>query len=661
MRSLILSIDSDKRMSNITKLSTNIYGLDKILKGGIDYDHDNGIVIIIRGAVNTHRTLLGVQLLYGLALSAKENGVAKEQEMFFVSEYAEKHNLDSLMVNTIIAAFFRLLVRKKIENPQTEMPELDGFTKFFFKTDSILFESEEQTAPVGNLIKDIKSKPEELIADGVLYYHPRTEGLHFRTPNHVADKANKVYRRACDTINEYVERKKIESINKAEDLLQLHIEKINVVTPKDNRTVPDDCLFLGLELDDAHSYDAHSIRNIIKKTKKEGRISILIVNEGTEVAMNDADIMIDLTNKGEFGYVFHYMTLVKNSPKYSMTSSHQYKMRDFGIEVFPNLHTYNLTKKAFHRSFIYTHAGVLGDTYPQYLTRKLNDNPEGENISYDDYLNSKEQTIKADLESMLPPSSIEYISYDLLNKIFMPKQKKRGLVTAVVGSGNTYKRFLTIGSAFSTAVQGEDTLLVLLNKEKGLIQKRMSCPARLKQCTHKERCEHCYKYFHLMNIYSEYISADEFVYILNQHIILKYGKNRQIRRIVIDGLQSIDYCFPFLKGNRMFLSAIMNLCREKNIMLYVMSDNKAGLCDELVAMADNVVYTDKNSDGKPRIFIERCSGHYNPPSKLYCGEVKHVSRVFECKEQYVKGSETNEKTYELSFNPLQIKEMAVQK
>lgn len=648
-------------MRNITKLSTNIYGLDKILKGGIDYDHDNGIVIIIRGAVNTHRTLLGVQLLYGLALSAKENGVAKEQEMFFVSEYAEKHNLDSLMVNTIIAAFFRLLVRKKIENPQTEMPELAGFTKFFFKTDSILFESEEQTAPVGNLIKDIKSKPEELIADGVLYYHPRTEGLHFRTPNHVADKANKVYRRACDTINEYVERKKIESINKAEDLLQLHIEKINVVTPKDNRTVPDECLFLGLELDDARSYDAHSIRNLIMATKKKGRISVLIVNEGTEVAMNDADIMIDLTNKGEFGYVFHYMKLIKNSPKYSMTSSHQYKMRDFGIEVFPNLHTYNLTKKAFHRSFIYTHAGVLGDTYPQYLTRKLSDNPNGENISYDDYLNSKEQTFKTDLESMLPPSSIEYISYDLLNKIFMPKQNSRGMVTAVVGSGNTYKRFLTIGSAFSTAVRGEDTLLVLLNKEKGLIQKRMSCPARLKHCTHKERCEHCYKYFHLMNIYSEYISADEFVYILNQHIILKYGKNRQIRRIVIDGLQTIDYSFPFLKGNRMFLSSIMNLCREKNIMLYVMSDKKAGLCDELVALADNVVYTDKNSDGKPRIFIERCSGHYNPPSKLYCGEVKHVSRVFECKEQYVKGSAVNEKTYELSFNPLQIKEMVVQK
>lgn len=582
---------------------------------------------------------------------------------FFVSEYGDKDNIENLIVNTTIAAFYRLIVRKKIENPNEYLSELDGFTRFFFNTKSILFESTNQTHTDGAIVRDIKSAPEELLADGVLYYHPRTGGLHYRSASHVADSQNLVYKRACNTINNYVKRKKKYSIKKTEDYLQLHIEKINVVTPSNNKKVPEDCQFLALELDDVHPYTANSIRSLVESVKKNRRIAILIMNEGIDVAMNDTDILIDLTNKSEFGYVFHYMTLFNNSPKYSMTSLHQYKTRDFGIEVFPNLHTYNLTKRSFHRSFIYTHADVLGDTYLHYVNRKLKSNPNDDCISYGDYLNSKKQNYQTALESMMPLGSVDYISYDLLNKIFMPKQKTIGLVTAVVGRGNTYKRFLTIGSAFSSAVQGEDTLLVLLNKEKGLIQKRMSCPARLKQCAHKDKCENCYKYFHLMNIYSEYITADEFVYILNQHIILKYGQNRKIGRIIIDGLQAIDYSLPFLKNNRMFLSAVMNLCREKNIMLYVISDKKAELCGELVALADNVVYTDKNHDGNPRVFIERCSGHYNPPSKLYCGEIKHVNKVFECKEQYmsVQGCETKKKTYEMSFNPLQIKEMAVKK
>ena len=649
-------------MGKISKLSTKIYGINKIFKGGIDYDNEKGIIIVIRGAANTHRTLLGIQLLYGLALSAKEKDVIKNPEMYYVSEYADKENLDDLIVNTLIAAFARLLVRKKIENPQIDLSELDGFTRFFFNTRSILFESmlQKTSIPVGTLIKDIKNKPEDMIADGILYYHSRTGGLHFRTPNHVADETNIVYKRACNTINTYVKRKNKYPINKTEDLLQFHIEKISVVTQANNKKIPDNCLFLGLELDDAHYYTVNDIRSLIKSIKKRKRISVLIVNDGTDMAVNDVDLVIDLTNEKKFGYIFHYMTLFKNSPKYSMTSSHQYKMRDFGIEVFPNLHTYYLTKKSFHRSFIYTHASVLGDTYPQYLTRRLNANPDDESISYDDYLKTKEQTFQTDLESMLPPSSIEYISYDLLNKIFMYKPKTLGLVTAVVGGGNTYKRFLTFGSAFSSAVKGDDILLVLLNKEKGLIQRQMACPARFKHCAHKDRCISCYKFFHLMNIYSEFISAEEFVYILNQHIILSYGHNRQIRRIIIDGLQTIDYSFPFLKDNHMFLSTVMNLCREKNISLYVISDKNAELCRELVTLADNVVYTEKNSDGKPRIFIERCSGHYNPPSKMYCGEIKNVSRVFECKEQYIKECEPKEKTFELSFNPLQIKEMRVQ-
>lgn len=276
--------------------------------------------------------------------------------------------------------------------------------------------------------------------------------------------------------------------------------------------------------------------------------------------------------------------------------------------------------------------------------------------SYDDYCHERDSLKHKDFEAMVPTSNIEYVSYNLLNRIFMDDQDQHGMVTAIVGGGNTYKRFLAIGSAYSAAVHDKDTLIILLNKEKQLIQKRMSCPARMSCKSHKEYCANCYRRFHLMNIYPEYITADEFMYMLNQHIKLSYGDGRYTKRIILDGLQTLDFSFPLLKKDVMFLPSIMHLCREKNISLYIICDKKAGSRDELVSMADNVVYTGKNEYGKPRIYISRCSGHYNPPSKLYCGEIKHISQMFECKEQFREADGTRTKELELSFNPLQIKE-----
>ena len=643
------------------KLSTKIYGLDKILRGGLDLDKDP-LAIVIRGAANTHRTLFALQLLYGLGLSLKESDNSDNLQAYYASMYDNQAFLEEMMVNTLISAFFRLMIRKKIENPDAEISELSSFTNFFFDTSDILFQSHQQSQDVGALIRDIKEKPEDLIADGVLYYHSRTGALHYRTHDYVADDTNMVYHRAKASINEFVDLKDSHAngaIKIMEDYLQLQLFRMNIVTKNNKMMIPNDCKLLGMELDNAYTYKVKEVRELLTSMKHKSRISVLVANESVEVDMNDVDILIDLNNKEEQGYLFHYMTLFKNSAKYSMSGTYQYKARDYGIEVFPSLHFYSIKKKSFHRSFIYTHAGIIGDTYPQFLERKLSEVQNTSDISYEEYLREKNNTLKKDLGAMLPRKSMEYVSYDLLNHIFMHNQNNAGTVTAIVGGGNTFKRFLTIGSAFSSAVKGEDTLLILLNKEKPLIQKRMSCPARLLHCTHKEKCEKCYRFFHLMNIYPEKITAEEFVYILNQHLILGYGSGRYIKRIIIDGLQAVDYSFPFLKGNALFLSSVINLCRDKNISLYVISDKEAGLCGELVALADNVVKTEKNRDGRPRIFIDRCSGHNNPPSKMYCGEVRHIHTMFECKEQYHKDNGCGKKSYELSFNPLQFKEKTV--
>lgn len=638
------------------KIATQIYGLDKVLKGEFDIGPEP-FVIVIRGTANSHRTLLGTQLLYGLALSMKEQKIANEAQIepYFISLAHAESFIEEMMLDTLIAAFFHALIKVKIENPNNKTPELTGFTKFFFDTTSIAFLSNTKEKQVSSLVKDISETPEELIANSVLYYNSQTKALHFRTVNHVADETNLVYRRRCDSICEYADMKASHNISGMKSKLGLSLVRMHVVTPNNLRDVPEKVKLLGYELNSMFDYSANEMKKVIDSLKNKAGISVLIVNKDTRIP-DTADIIIDLSNRVEQDYVFHYMTIFKNLLQQTSTEVHQYKARDFGIEVFPNLHVYYFQKRYFHRSFIYTHGNMVDHTYPQYLDRKRAIDPTVKYVSYDDYIKEKESLQKTDMAALYLSNGIEYISCDLLNKIFMSSKEKQGLVTAVVGGGNTFKRFITMGSAFSSAVQGEDTLIVMLNKEQQLIQKRMSCPARLQHCCHKDKCAHCYRHFHLMNIYPEFITAAEFVYVLNQHIRLAYDTNRHVKRIIIDGMQALDYNFPYLKKDCVFLPALMNLCRKEGILLYLLCDKKATICGELIAAADNVVYTEKTYDGNPRVYIERCLGYYNPPSKMYCGEIKHIKRAFECKEQYVKNGEQMTKVYDFAFDPLQIKD-----
>lgn len=669
----------------IQRIPTKIYGLDKLLYGGLDIIK-TPFTIVIRGGAGTESTLFGLQLMYGIALSLNEDNRSipfqGPVEPHFITSCHEVKDIEATMLDCFISTCYYSLTKRFIEKSYKES-NWGIITKMFFDTSSIICTDNptERTPPIP---KDkIISMPDKLVADSVMYYNNRTRALHYRTGDSIADLSNMVYKRSGDSINSYLDRKKCGNLNTLlyrllhTKLIRTHVEHIDL--PKNAATQECYLPFLGIskvkenvlltiELDNTKKYSQDQWREFIKELKKKAPISILIVDDETEIPANDSDILIDLYNKVRSGYVLHYLNLTHNSHQSSVLGEHQYKRRDFGIEVFPSLHTYFKKKKNFHRSLIYTHSSIIEDTFPQYLSRKalLKQN----DASYDDFISNRDKYIEDNLEAFHPTDNVQLISYDILKKIFLSKkatgeignkniyQNETGLVTAIIGGGNTYKRYLTIGSAFSAASNGEDTMIIVLNKEKHLIQKRMSCPARMCDTTCKEHCKECYKHFHLMSIYPEYITQDEFIYMLGQCIKLAYDKEkkRTVKRIIIDDLQILDYSFPLLEGERDFLSAIMNVCREKDISLYILCDKEAKSKEKLRALADNIVCTEKEENGNPKIYVERCSGYYNPPSKLYCGLVKDIDRLFECNEQYHKNSES---TYSFTINPVYLKDESV--
>lgn len=654
--------------NEVQRIPTKMFGLDKLLYGGLDIIK-RPFTIVIRGGAGTERTLFCLQMMYGIALSLNEEDrripFKRPVEPYYITSCHNKKDIETLMIDTFISSCIYNMTKKIIDKSYSES-DLSILTKSLFDTSKIVCNAYPMPNTPKIPIQDVQTKPDQLIAESVMYYNNRTRALHFRTEDSVADLSNMVFKRSSDSINEYLE--KDPDIN---DMLKRSLDTQMIKTailPYQSTDLASGLDLMALELDNTKECSISEMRQLIARLKQSAKISILVVDENTNIPANDSDILIDLYNKPRNGYVLHYMNLTHNSHQSSVLGEHQYKRRDFGIEVFPSIHTYFKKKKNFHRSLIYTHSSVIEDTYPQYLSRKAQLHQE--DISYEDYIKNKDVYTEENLKALHPFDNVKLISYDILKKIFLSNNKnicgktkvsysdETGLVTAVIGSGNTYKRYLTIGSAFSSVANNEDTLIVVLNKEKHLIQKRMACPARMRHNYYKPHCVDCYKHFHYMSIYPEYITRDEFVYMLHQRIKLAFDKkeNRYVRRIIIDDLQILDYSFPFLKGDGDFLSAIMNICRENNISLYILCDKNAKSRDILKALADNVVCTEKIENGLPKIYVERCSGYYNPPSKMYCGVINKIEDLFECNEQKVSGGE---KRYDFTISPLHIEDRTV--
>lgn len=82
-----------------TKVSTFIEGIDQMLYDGLDLSRQHTL-IVIRGGENTERSLLGLQMMYGIA-----QGMSKEVTPvipYFYTNYHDSGYVDDLLLDIII-------------------------------------------------------------------------------------------------------------------------------------------------------------------------------------------------------------------------------------------------------------------------------------------------------------------------------------------------------------------------------------------------------------------------------------------------------------------------------------------------------------------------------------------------------------------------------
>ena len=678
----------------LPKLPTGIRGLDKVLYGGIDANvlkalqiGGNNIprtplVIVIKGREDDNdKSMLAMQMLYGIAQSV-ENIKADYQHInsdwnkpVMYSTYYQTHKLDDMFLDYFISSSLQEILRKKASKDANVNLSSNIFTNLLFDSSNILCQGISTKANFPYTA--VANTTDAMIGDGIIYYNRRTNSLHVKADLTADDnKYNQVYLRKFDSINEYRQMYS----NKQQDTLfykytGLHFLPFsmigNLTYSQLTTSIANPKELIAVDLSAYKDLAVTKINGLLNLLH-DAKIVILVVDSTAEIPENRVNMMIELSQKVDNMFVLKYLQITKSDSQDFAPGLHQYKKRDYGIEVYPRKELYLYERRYLQRALVYTHADAVTETYQQYMRQQKY--YQGEDaVSYDDY---KEELKKnKPFFSLYPQNYMQQMSIDLLNKILIPvnplrqqnkKSKEKddlmaeeymygnaGFVTAVVGKANTYKRFLTFGGIFGSACSKDHTLIVMMNKEESVTRRRLICPAKPWKVDKMDYCRECYGYIHFMNICMGNITPEEFLYYLEKQIEVPYDyeSQKRIRRIVIDDLQILDFCFPRLEKNGLFLAALAELCRVHDIILYFLCDTASELLPTLRALADNVIFTKKDESGHPLIFVEKFAGYTNTPSKMYCGKVKNVNKLFRCVENHGINS------FELQTNIVELEDM----
>ena len=715
-------------INTVGKISTGIQGLDKMLLGGLQLplinpkedisSSEKGIIIVLKGDRGTDKTLFAMQMMHGIAKSLN-NLEFKPQVPAFYSLDKNTDQMNDMLLDFIISKCIDKMVRtSSLSNDWTG----SRFADAIFDTGKIRAGASHSSAQPP-FPENLKSKIDSYISEGIVFYNIRTNSLHFRTAQSIDSQANILFTRRYDKISDYqkisnvfssdgnfdfrndffdvrfnghipIENENKDSRNEMEykyvttpshtfSKILSHIQKGAEENTK-NKSMPSSCIVIDgltkISDSDLKSFELTPFEHILRKS---ALVTIIVIDDLDEKLKISADILIELgrIENNKENYTSHALRISKSVFQMCAYGWHEYKKRDYGIEVYPSSHLLLQQKRYLPQAKILTQQGILENHYLRHVNANVFDDVKnkGKLKEYEEYKRSENSAMDV-LRNL-------YFGYtekktttvkEALQELFGYKNgTTSGEIIAILGSPNSFKFYLAAGSCFCAAKQGIHTLFLTFDrlidnlrlhlvcpawnsienrpvpclddtnngKEKGTYIaytndiKECSCTANcLRHCRLSE-CEKCYSKMHSFNINMGCISTDELLYYLNEQLNICFDKNadKKIKRIIVDDLQKIDYSFPLLKGNDLFLSAIKNYCQKKSIDLIILCDKNAGLAKCLRSLADNVICMERDDTGQSlSIYVEKYSGIISPSHilkegiKIENAEGKSIYDVFAC-------------------------------
>ena len=173
---------------------------------------------------------------------------------------------------------------------------------------------------------------------------------------------------------------------------------------------------------------------------------------------------------------------------------------------------------------------------------------------------------------------------------------KRGSCNVVLGGRRTCKTLLTLDFLRAGSVNDEGGMLVsLMDNEATIInQRNRLCqwfPYHIKSCRDNRKC---YKNISLFHMHLGRISPGEFFHWLDKRIRAGIQTEKgpiPIKRLVFWDLTQLEYRFPFLAKEELFVPALVDYLKHKwAITSIFMSASNTEMAQSISAIADNVIF-----------------------------------------------------------------------
>ena len=573
------------------KIKTQIEGLDTLLNGGITMGQNN-TVVALRGERGINKTLMALQMMYGLSL-----GDPGFNTLFF----SLNKKADSLteMLKCIV-------ISKAIESIKKGEECRDTWTDIFWdnfefrdaiKNDAVVFNPDTRELQDK---REGRSRVENITKDIDLQKNSRYEVYEVRkNPDNLSQP------RGMELFGELVCR-----INKI----------LKQVQPEDRKASRYGCIVVdGFSSFSSDELSRMPINALISNLRKISKISIIVLDERLETQNANVDILIDMRRGYDklHSYTHHELQITKCVFQSSAYGWHKYKSFGGMIYVFPSVHkvmqqgvSVNTTfmraindDMRFDKSFMDCYKMQPNVNRLQYTTTQW---------AYEaPYPDKHDGAVN---NNSIPPK-------DFLTKILCSKNATTSNVTALVGANNTFKRYLSAISILNDLVQKKNVFVMLLNEKKLGIQQLIDKVRRDANISISSATD-LYKRLYIWEVRMGCISPEELLYFINEVINIRQKENTENREtedskdnkdasrdkyplsLYIADMSAIDYCFPMLRNESLFIPTLSILCRERHTSLTLVCNKHFSLVDSICSVSDNLLcLTREPSPSSPDLLI----------------------------------------------------------
>lgn len=329
----------------------------------------------------------------------------------------------------------------------------------------------------------------------------------------------------------------------------------------------------GLNFLGVREHNMFELEIFVNALREVAKVGVIVFEPARSLFANVdflADMVIEL--KGEevekpYKYFLNHLNITKSRFQPSVLGWHQYKIRDDGLVVFPSIH--------YHLHF----KDLLQRRYADSLVPISKVGKKGQ--------------IKAS-----PP--LEKDS-SILGKLLGPENIKQGSCTVVLGPRRTWKTLITLdflraGSKLKVRKQA-GLLVSLLDNQSTIIEQRNSlckgfCAQRKGgRCVGSLQYSQCYSEVYLLHFRPGCIAPGEFFHFLDRRLTDYENTGNRIRRLVFWDLTQLEYRFPLLAADAMYLPGLMDyLKNSRHVTSVFIGTSDTHFARASSAMADNVLF-----------------------------------------------------------------------